>query len=348
MKNTIKYFNGSLYFTVGAVLFSVILGYFIGGMGLAISYTIAVLTLGVLETALSFDNAVLNAAYLKDMNEESKHWFLTWGMIIAVFGMRLVLPIIIVSISAQVGPIEAVKMALFDKETYQLTMESTHVYVMGFGASFLLLVALEFFLDIEKDSHWIPLIEKPFVSLSKIPYVIFIFSVLIVSIIAINSDETEKLLYSSFAGITLFYFINWIKNTLENKGDTRIAGTVDKIQGLMMGTLVFLEILDASMSFDGVIAAFAITNDFLIIGAGLGIGAMFVRSLTIYLVDQGTMEELAYLEHGAFYAIMFLVIVMFASALHIEIPEAITAGVSAGLILIAGVHSHLINKKAME
>lgn len=339
-----KYFRGSLYFTVVATLFAGILGYLTGGLVLAINYILATLTLGVLETALSFDNAVLNAAYLKDMNKESKHWFLTWGMVIAVFGMRLLLPIIIVSLAAQVGPIEAVKMALFDKEAYQSTMESTHIYVMGFGASFLLLVALEFFLDIEKDLHWISIIEKPLANLARIPYAILILSIMIVLAIGFSSDETEKLLYSSFAGIALFYIINWIKDILESKGNNNAS----KVKGLMIGTLVFLEILDASMSFDGVIAAFAITNDFLIIAAGLGIGAMFVRSLTIFLVDQGTMEELAYLEHGAFYAIAFLVVVMFASALNIEIPEVVTAGVSAGVILIAGIHSHLLNKKTME
>lgn len=125
----------------------------------------------------------------------------------------------------------------------------------------------------------------------------------------------------------------------------KAASMVASTGKLMIGSLVFLEILDASFSFDGVIAAFAITNQFLVIAAGLGIGAMFVRSLTIFLVDRGTMSELKYLEHGAFYGILWLVSAMFLSAYGIHLGEIIVAGGAAGVILIAGLHSWLIKAK---
>jgi len=96
-----------------------------------------------------------------------------------------------------------------------------------------------------------------------------------------------------------------------------------------IGGFLYLEVLDASFSFDGVIGAFAITNDVVIIMLGLAIGAMFVRSMTVYLVDKGTLDEFVYLEHGAHYAIGILAAIMLAS-MKFHVPEVVTglAGVS--------------------
>jgi hypothetical protein len=98
-----------------------------------------------------------------------------------------------------------------------------------------------------------------------------------------------------------------------------------------MGMFLYLEVLDASFSFDGVVGAFAITNNLFIIMIGLGIGAMFVRSLTIMLVEKGTLSEFRYLEHGAFYAIGILAIIMFANTIF-HIPEVITGLIGAAFI----------------
>ena len=64
-----------------------------------------VLVLSVLEISLSFDNAVVNATVLEDMDKVWQRRFLTWGMLIAVFGMRFVFPLAIVAIAAGLGPI---------------------------------------------------------------------------------------------------------------------------------------------------------------------------------------------------------------------------------------------------
>ena len=89
--------------------------------------------------------------------------------------------------------------------------------------------------------------------------------------------------------------------------------------------------LDASFSFDGVIGAFAITSDVVIIMLGLAIGAMFVRSMTIYLVEKGTLDEFIYLEHGAHYAIGALAIIMLMS-MHFHIPELVTGLIGVAFI----------------
>ena len=82
-----------------------------------------------------------------------------------------------------------------------------------------------------------------------------------------------------------------------------------------LGAFLYLEVLDASFSFDGVIGAFALTNNILLIAIGLGVGAMYVRSMTIMLVERGTLAQFRYLEHGAFYSIFALSIVMFLQSL---------------------------------
>ena len=100
------------------------------------------------------------------------------------------------------------------------------------------------------------------------------------------------------------------------------------------GAFLYLEVLDASFSFDGVIGAFALTNNLIIIAIGLGIGAMFVRSMTVYLVRKGTMSEYRYLEHGAFYAIVALAVIMYINTFS-HIPEVITGLIGAVLIGLA-------------
>ena len=96
---------------------------------------------------------------------------------------------------------------------------------------------------------------------------------------------------------------------------------------------LYLEVLDASFSFDGVIGAFALSNNIFIIAMGLGIGAMFVRSMTVMLVDKGTLAQYRFLEHGAFWAIIALAIIMLVSAIPgAHIPETITGLIGAVLI----------------
>ncbi|HMN70189.1 MAG TPA: DUF475 domain-containing protein, partial [Bdellovibrionales bacterium] len=97
---------------------------------------------------------------------------------------------------------------------------------------------------------------------------------------------------------------------------------------------LYLEILDASFSFDGVIGAFALTNNLFIIAAGLGIGAMFVRSMTIMLVEKETLNEFAFLEHGAFYAIGALAMMMMLD-IFIHIPEVVTGLIGAVIIVLS-------------
>lgn len=351
-----KYFLGSAMFTVCALVFAAGVGMWQGGVSLMMAYLVSAAILGVLETCVSLDNAVVNAKYLEGMNQRSIRWFLTWGMVIAVFGMRLALPILIVCLAAGVGPVSAINLALFNPAEYQHHIESVHLEIMGFGAGFLFMVFLDYFFDEEKDTHWIPGLEHMAAFVGKFPQINVLISIPLAILAGyLAPHDGIKLGLALLAGMVSYFFIHSVKELLEAKQehDQELSGpetiakaVVDNGGKLMVGSLVFLEILDASFSFDGVIAAFAVTNNFLIIAAGLGIGAMFVRSLTIYLVDMKTMSELKYLEHAAMWGIGWLVAAMMSSAYGHELGEVVVAGVAALIIAVGGVHSYMLRKAA--
>lgn len=352
MKSTFSYFKTSFAVSILAIAGTSALGWFEGGMNLLIAYAIATVMLGMTEFSVSLDNAAVNAKYIAKMNERSKHWFLTWGMVIAVFGMRFALPILIVAAAAGINPIAATVMAFTDPAAYQHHIESVELLIYGFGAGFLLMVALEFFFNGEKDHHWIPGIEHLAAFVGKFPHVQILIAIPMIvaaGAFAPAGINGQTLSLSGFGGMLLFYAIRGLKEILEAMEKEKEAQMVASGARLMLGSLIFLEVLDASFSFDGVVAAFAITNNFLVITAGLGlIGAMFVRSLTVYLVDKGTMSELKYIEHGAFWGIAWLVCAMIADAYGAHLGEAVVAGTAGALIALSVGHSIIANKRELK
>ncbi len=146
--------------------------------------------------------------------------------------------------------------------------------------------------------------------------------------------EARKLavLTAGVTGVLIYIAVKWLSNLLEAKEHDPSVGAM--ISQGSIGGFLYLEVLDASFSFDGVIGAFAITNDVVIIMLGLAIGAMFVRSMTVFLVYKGTLQEFVYLEHGAHYAIGILALIMFASV-HYHIPEWFTGLSGLAFILVS-------------
>lgn len=354
MKSNFSYFKGSLWFSVFGLALAAYIGY-TGPMGIMTAIFIT-MVLSVLEISLSFDNAVVNATVLKEMDEKWRQRFLTWGIIIAVFGMRIVFPVIVVAILAAINPWEAMKLAASQPEKYAEYMNAAHVALMGFGGSFLLMVGLAFFLDDDEDKHhWIPFIEQPiknlFSSLNKFNLAGLMCSAVItgafafaISHYALSGEDANDFLVAAAWGIGSFAAIDLLKEYMEHREEKRkaqMAGVAAK-GGFAM--FMYLEVLDASFSFDGVIGAFAITTAIFIIAIGLGIGAMFVRSMTIYLVEKDTLAQFKYLEHGAFYAIIALAVIMMVKSF-MHVPELITGLIGAVFIGSAFYHSVMENRK---
>lgn len=286
-----------------------------------------VIILSILEVSLSFDNAVVNASVLKDMDEKWQRYFLTWGILIAVFGMRLVFPIAIVAVTSGLAMNTVVSLSLEDPEQYSTYLAESHIQVAAFGGIFLFLIFLNYFFQKDKTVHWLGPLERGLARVStkveSISIIIALLLILVAQSMLPESDRGPALLYG-LSGIVLYVIVDSLSKMLSPQ-----AGEAVKRNGFM--GFIYLQILDASFSFDGVLGAFAITNDIIIIMLGLGIGAMFVRSMTIFLVRQGTLEEYVFLEHGAHYAIGALGVIMLLS-MTIHVPEIVTGLIGVAFI----------------
>ena len=287
--------------------------------------------LGVMEVSLSFDNAVVNASVLKTWDAYWQKLFLGVGIIIAVFGMRLLFPLVIVAVAANIGLMDVWHLALNDPKTYSMHLTNHHAEVAAFGGMFLLLVFLNFLLDHEKEMHWLGNVEKKLGSLGKVSSISVMVSlgVLMASLGLVEEAQKLVVLVSGLWGVLVYVGVDAVSNLLEKEEEGSNVGDMVKRGGI--GGFLYLEVLDASFSFDGVIGAFAITTDVVIIMLGLAIGAMFVRSLTVYLVKKGTLDEFVFLEHGAHYAIGILAVIMLASMKY-HIPEIFTGLVGVAFI----------------
>ncbi|MCN9243627.1 DUF475 domain-containing protein [Streptomyces sp. RY43-2] len=315
--------------------------------------------LSVLEVSLSFDNAVVNAGVLKKMNAFWQKIFLTVGVLIAVFGMRLVFPVVIVAVTAKKSPIDAVNLALTDKDQYQQLVTDAHPAIAAFGGMFLLMIFLDFIFE-ERDIQWLRWIERPLAKLGKVDMLSVCIALVVLLISSMtfavhahqhggaHVDKAQTVLISGIAGLITYLVVGGLSGFFENRleeeeereheEEEEAKRTGKKPSAVLLAgkaaffMFLYLEVLDASFSFDGVIGAFAITNDIVLMALGLGIGAMYVRSLTVYLVRQGTLDDYVYLEHGAHYAIGALALILLVT-IQYQIHEVITGLV--GVVLIA-------------
>lgn len=336
MQSVFVHFRASVVFT----LIALVAGYLVAGIQGAV--TVAFLT--VLETSLSFDNAVVNAAVLNGWNEVWRRRFLVWGMAIAVFGMRLVFPLLIVGVVGEMSPLRALDLALNAPHEYGQVLASAHHRISAFGGAFLMMVFLKFFVDRHKTEHWLSWIEKPLTRLGKLEAIEAAITLASVALVANLLDQAHRgdFVTAGVWGVITYILAKGLAALVG--GDEDDAAVSQHVVRQGIGGFLYLELLDASFSFDGVIGAFAMTNNLIVIALGLGAGAMFVRSFTLLLVERGTLNTYRYLEHGAFWAIGALAAIMLFGA-HYEIPEAVTGLLGAALIVLSLGSSILFNRK---
>ncbi|TRV81964.1 DUF475 domain-containing protein [Streptomyces sp. 130] len=329
--------------------------------------------LSVLEISLSFDNAVVNAGILKKMSAFWQKIFLTIGVIIAVFGMRLVFPVVIVAITASLNPVDAIDLSFNDPDRYKELVTDAHPAIAAFGGMFLLMIFLDFIFE-DRDIQWLRWLERPLAKLGKVDMLSVCIALIVLLISAMtvathahqhgggHVDKAETVLLSGIAGLITYLIVGGLSGFFEDKleeeeereheAEEEAKRSGKKISAVALSgkaaffMFLYLEVLDASFSFDGVIGAFAITNEIVLMALGLGIGAMYVRSLTVYLVRQGTLDDYVYLEHGAHYAIGALAVILLVT-IQYEINEIITGLV--GVVLIAwSFWSSVRRNKALE
>jgi hypothetical protein len=328
--------------------------------------------LGILEISLSFDNAVVNATVLERMSPFWQRIFLTVGVLIAVFGMRLVFPLIIVGVTAHLNPVEAFELALqqrpaSDPTSYAALLNAAYPQIAAFGGTFLLMLFLDWLFD-DRDIRWLSWLEKPLAKIGQLSRLSIVVALVVLVVMSETlAADPNVVLMAGALGLVTYLLVNGLGEFFDQDGDEDEAGEETEAEGeaepaparkssgpsqLAKATgraglflFLYLEVLDAAFSFDGVIGAFAITTDPILIALGLGlIGAMFVRSLTVYLVRKGTLADYVYLEHGAHWAIGALsVILLVGIGYHVD--EIITGLIGIAFIAAAFLSSVARNRK---
>lgn len=329
--------------SIAATILGIVAAFYYGGWDAVFLTGV----LAVLEISLSFDNAIVNASILKDMEPKWQKRFLTWGIIIAVFGMRLVFPVVLVAFATHLSSFEVLQIALHDSTEYERHLTNAHGSIAAFGGMFLLMVFLGFMLDAHRKVYWLGYIEKKISKVGALESMEVIAALLILIGLQSFIPEYERatILISGIAGVSTYVIIHGIATHMNSVYQKANIGNLAKRAGFT--SFLYLEVLDASFSFDGVIGAFAISNEIVIIMIGLGIGAFFVRSLTIMFVEKKALQNYVFLEHGAHYALGALSLLMLAS-IHYKVPEVIIGTVGIVIILSSFASSVMYNRKQLK
>ncbi len=341
-----KHFTGSIIITILGIIAAYLWGEHVH-QGTGFLCVFIAFILGILEVSLSFDNAVVNAMKLEKMEKIWQHRFLTWGIAIAVFGMRFLFPLLVVAIFAKLSVFKVLNIALNDSNQYAHYLHLTHAPIVAFGGAFLLMLFLSYFFNCEKDTHWICGVEHCCSKLGNIKGFETIITAIAILITQhyVSSEYKLSVLTSGLIGIVIYLTIDGITHWLEKHEEERAKALSATVKGGGLIAFLYLELIDASFSLDGVLGAFALSQDIVIITIGLSIGAMFVRSLTLLLVEQKTLAKYVYLEHGAHWAIGALALIMFMSTT-VEVPEVVTGLIGLAFIVAALISSIIENKKA--
>ena len=320
----IKFFWFSITATILTIVFSV---YYLGPAAL-----VPLVILMIIEITFSFDNAVVNAKILKKMSPTWQRIFLSVGIIIAIFGMRLVFPILIVALTADLSWRAVIDLALNHPTEYADRLEMAHPTITAFGGAFLMMLAFHFFMEKGKVHHWFGRFERFLqrIGTTWMPALLTSIAIAVIAVVPANHHPGQTV-RAGFIGLAAYLAIHGLNYVIEKT--TNKTNKLAHYTGWAAFTMfMYLELLDASFSLDGVLGAFAITSDVVLIVAGLGVGAVWVRSLTVYMVRKGTLDAYKFLEHGAHYAIAVLAVAMILSVIY-ELPEIVTGVLGLGFII---------------
>lgn len=276
-----------------------------------LSIILTIVGLALFEGISSIDNAIINAEVLSKMNKKARQWFLVWGLLIAVFLIRGALPWLIVWLTnPSLGAMGALT-ATFSNDPRVLTaIESSAPILLAGGGTFLIFL---FF-------HWLFLEDKKF----GLPHEQFFYkngvwffaliSIILSTIVWFAIKQNPMMAFGAVIGSTVFFITHGFKENAEAAEEKLIMGSMSDISKIL-----YLEIIDASFSIDGVFGAFAFTLSVPLILIGNGIGALIVRQLTVGNI--GKIRSYVYLKNGAMYSVLFLGIIMLLDAFGCKVPE---------------------------
>lgn len=322
-------------FWISSLLTIALAAFVTGNLGIAGLWLFIILV--ILEVTFSFDNAVINSKVLERMSPIWQKLFLTVGIFFAVFVVRFILPVVIVMISAGQDFGHVLDLAFNNPEEYGETLHEAAPMINAFGGTFLLMIGVNYFLDRNKDIHWLRRIETWLAKFGEYESfkILVMLGIAMALYVTVDSKYQVPVLVASIVGTMLHIALDLFGRYFSSKQSSAKV----LVGWAAFASFLYLDVLDASFSLDGVIGAFAITNNILLIMAGLGAGALWVRSLTVYLVRTKSLAKYQYLEHGAHWAILALGMIMLVKLYHVEPPEWFTGSIGLLFVLTAVVTS---------
>jgi hypothetical protein len=284
-----------------------------------------------------------------------------------------VFPLLIVAITAGLSPFESVDLALQrlpaeDPNSYAFKLNEAYPQIAGFGGMFLFMLFLDWIFE-DREIKWLTWLERPLARVGQLNRLSIVLALVLLVVLAntMAKDPAEVLVAGSL-GLVTYLLVNGLGDLFEGAGgpdeDENGDGAGEQAEAKPAGNggpsqlakatgragfflFLYLEVLDAAFSFDGVIGAFAITTDPILIALGLGlIGAMFVRSLTVFLVRKGTLQDYVYLEHGAHWAIGALAAILLVG-IGYHVDEIIT-GLIGVVFIGAALFSSIRRNRKLE
>ncbi len=289
-----------------------------------LSVVLIIFGLVLFETVSSIDNAVINAQVLSTMSERAKRWFLTWGLLIAVFLMRGLLPFTIVFITNPSLGLAGTITAAFssDPKIHEAVAISAPILLIG-GGTFLIFL---FF-------HWLFLEPKKFglrgerFILSQGVWFYALVSITLAAIVWFALKINPLMAFGAVVGSTAFFITHGFKENAEQAEKSLLTNSNIRSD---LSKILYLEVIDATFSIDGVVGAFAFTLSVPLILLGNGIGAFVVREVTIHNIER--IQKYVYLKNGAMYSILFLGVIMILNSFGFHIPEWFTPIATAIII----------------
>lgn len=278
------------------------------------SAILTIIGLSVFEAISSVDNAIINAEVLNTMGKRARRWFLTWGIFIAVFLVRGLLPFAIIwAFNTSLSPLQILSAAWSSDPLVMASIEKSAPILLVAGGVFLLFLFLHW-LFLEDKKLGLPRTEKFF--MSKGVWFYAAVSVLLAVIAWFALQESNLMGFGAVVGSSLFFITHGFKQNAEEQEKKLLSGTSAQSD---LSKLFFLEIIDTTFSIDGVLGAFAFTLSIPLILIGNGFGAILVRQLTISNIEH--IKKYVYLKHGAMYSILVLGVVMILHSFSFHIPQ---------------------------
>jgi uncharacterized protein len=283
---------------------------------------LTIMGLCMFEIICSIDNAIINAEVLGTMQPKYRRWFLLWGLLFAVFLVRGLLPLLLVWLSTpNLTPWEAFTAMFSDNPDIKEAIETSSPILLIGGGTFLIFL---FF-------HWLFLEEKHFGLLgeryffSKGVWFYAVVSMLLMVIVWLSLNQNPLLAFGAVVGSTAFFIVHGFRQNAEMAEQKLMGGDLSDISKIM-----YLEVIDATFSIDGVLGAFAFTMSVPLILVGNALGAIAVRQITVGNIDR--IRKYRFLKNGAMYSILCLGIIMLIDSFGFHIPEFISPIFTFGIV----------------